>query len=294
MSSPITLGNQVANHIYDEIASILKRYPEVPQIKLAVVQIGDDEASTIYIRNKRLACEKLGFGFELCKFKYDVAEVEVMEMLKRLNDDRTITGYIVQLPIPPHLNKFNILNGIDPVKDVDCLHTENIARLYFGYKSARYIPATAFGVFSFIKFFGIETRGKTCVIIGKSNIVGKPLQLVMADEANGGLGCTTIFCDKFTKDLASFTKQADILIVSAGKHHLINKPDMVKDGVIIIDVGIHRVKLGDKFRIQGDVDYDAVKDKCKIITPVPGGIGITTVSSLMFNLVKAYQIQNSK
>lgn len=292
MSSTITLGKQVADHIYDDISMKLKRYAQLPKIKLAVVQIGDDEASTIYIKNKRLACEKLGFEFELYKFSSDVKNDDVIQTLKGLNMNKSITGYIIQLPIPNHLNKFEILNAIDPIKDVDCLHTENIAKLYFGYKSARYIPATAFGVFSFIKYFNIETRGKTCVIIGKSNIVGKPLQLIMSDEGDNGLGCTTIFCDKYTKDLSSFTKQADILIVSAGKHHLINSPDMLKDGVIIIDVGIHRIKMENKYKIQGDVDYDAVKDKCKIITPVPGGIGITTVSSLMFNLVRAYQIQN--
>src|SRR5665647_1120307 len=195
----MSVGSQVANSIYDDINDSLKRYPEKPKIKLAVIQIGDDDASTIYIKHKRLACEKLGFGFELFHFEATVLDDDVLKSIDDINKDKAITGYIIQLPIPSHLNKYRILNGIDPMKDVDCLHIDNIARLYFGIKQARFIPATANGVFLLIKYFGIETKGKTCVIIGKSNIIGKPIQLIMSDES--GLGSTTICCDKYTKDL---------------------------------------------------------------------------------------------
>ncbi len=285
------IGNIVADKIYNNIQEMISGYDSRPQIKLAVVQVGDDSASNIYIKYKRKACIKLGFGFSLFKLDDKSTTDEVLETIKEINDSEEISGCIIQLPLPIQINKHDVLNAVDPRKDVDCFHIENISRLYFGYDSARFVPATVYGIYALMRHFNVDTKGKTCVIIGKSNIVGKPLQMLLSDEMD--MACTTIHCDKYTENLRELTKIADIIIVAAGVHHLIDSPDMIKKGATIIDVGIHRIKVGDKFSVQGDVNYDAVKDKCSLITPVPGGVGPVTVAALMFNLVKAYQeLQN--
>ena len=275
------------NTIYDEINEKLVNITDkTKKPHLAVVQVGNDPASTIYIKFKRRACRKLVFGFQLFKYNNDITTDELIKELNQINEDKTITGCIVQLPLPNHINKFIILNTVDPKKDVDCFNSLNVAKLYLGANQAYYIPATPLGIYKYIKFSGIDTKGKCCVILGKSTIVGRPLQLLLSDEED--MACTTILCDKYTINPSQYIKLADILIVAANKHHLINNPNDLKDNVIIIDVGIHRIfRDGIKY-VEGDVDYNAVKHKCKLITPVPGGVGPMTVASLMFNLAKPF------
>ena len=282
-----TICHDVADHIYKSMEEKLLCVNKNELPSLAIVQVGNDEASNIYIKYKKKACEKYGFKFFHYKFdKTITTEILVIE-INKINNNPEITGCIVQLPLPEHINKFTILNTVDPKKDVDCFHIENIGKLYLGIKDTKFIPATVFGIYQFIKYFKIDTKGKICVIIGKSNIVGKPLQLLLSDEFD--LACTTILCDKYTDKLDELTKMADILIVAAGKHHLINNSKNIKKDCVIIDVGIHRIEKiingNKKTFIQGDVDYENVKHMCSLITPVPGGIGPITVASLMYNLV---------
>lgn len=278
------LGQKCADVLYGEIKDRLDTGKRVP--KLAVVQVGDDPASSIYIKYKRAACEKLGFGFQLFKFDEKVSTIGLLSVINDINQDDEITGCIVQLPLPEHIDKYRILNCVDPNKDVDCFNFENIGKLYLGTQHAKFIPATAYGIYKFIKINQIETKGKLCVIIGKSSIVGRPLQLLLSDEED--CAATTVLCDKWTNNLFQITKMADILIVCAGKHHLINSSKQIKKGCVVIDVGIHRLSGAPdgKTKIQGDVDYEAVKDSCSFITPVPGGVGPMTVAGLMWNLSK--------
>lgn len=251
---------------------------------LAIVQVGNDPASNIYIKYKKQACEKLGFGFQLLKFN-ETTTPQLIKELDQINTNPNITGCIVQLPLPPHIDKYQVLNHIHPDKDVDCFNFENIGKLYLGIQHAKYIPATAYGIYKYIKHNNIQTKGKICVIIGKSIIVGKPLQLLLSAEDD--CAATTILCDKYTQNIDTLTKQADILIVCAGVHHLINTPQNIKQGATIIDVGIHKVTIDNKTKIQGDVDFNAVKSKCNFITPVPGGVGPMTIAALMHNLAKS-------
>lgn len=267
------MGTALANIMYDEIRERIKNRPRPT---LAIIQVGSDEASNIYIKYKKKACDKLDFGFIQHKFNDSISTDELIFELKKINNDSTVTGIIVQLPLPPHIDTYLILNNVDPYKDVDCFHTHNIGKLYLG--RPVYIPATVMGIYRLLKHHKVETQGKLCVIIGKSNIVGKPLQLLLSDEND--MACTTVLCDKYTNNLTDLTRKADILIVAAGVHHLIKSKDDIKEGATVIDVGIHRV---DK-KIQGDVNYDALKDKAGLITPVPGGVGPLTVASLMWNL----------
>jgi len=275
------IGNIIANKIYDDIRQLpIKRLPH-----LAIVQVGDDPASTIYIKYKRRACDKLGYKFTLFKYDDTISTDKLAQEIDKINKNSEITGCIIQLPLPLHINKFKILNVVDPRKDVDGFHIENVGRLALGIHDTTFVPATVLGIYKFIKYHNLKTKGKCCVIIGKSRIVGRPLQMLLSDEFD--CAYTTILCDKYTENLDQITKMADILIVAAGVHHLINNPKYIKQDAVVIDVGIHRVKINNKFKVQGDVDYNKIKEKCKLITPVPGGVGPITVAALMLNLSEA-------
>lgn len=280
------IGHIIAKDIYDEIEEKLNKANRYIKPFLVVIQVGDDIASNIYIKHKKKACDKLKFGFKLNKYEKTITTEILLEEINIINEDKEITGCIVQLPLPDHINKHIILNKVSTEKDVDCFNNINIGKLALGVKYANYMPATVYGIYRFIKISNIETKGKHCVIIGKSIIVGKTLQLVLSDEKD--LALTTTLCDKYTENIERITKNADILVVAAGKHHLINNPEFIKENAVVIDVGIHRIKLDNKYIIQGDVDYKKLKNKCSIITPVPGGVGPMTVASLMFNLAKPF------
>lgn len=247
---------------------------------LAVIQIGDNKASNIYIKNKKKACYDAGISFDHIKFNETISEDLVIDEIKRLNNDISVNGILVQLPLPLGFDEGKIINAIDPLKDVDGLTYPNVGNLVL--ENDCLVPCTPLGVMELLKYYDVDLKGKNVCLVGRSNLVGKPLiQLLLKEDA------TLSICHSKSLDIKSYTKMADVLIVSAGHPNLITK-DMVKEGVVIIDVGIN--KEGNI--LCGDVCFDEVKKKAKLITPVPGGVGPMTVACLLKNVVKAYKIQN--
>lgn len=241
---------------------------------LAVVLVGDDPASHTYVGRKEKACKNYGVYSEVIRLDQTVGEQELLDLIIKLNNDEKIHGILVQLPLPEHINKWKVIDAIDPKKDVDGFHSFNVGNLFIG-RQDTFLPCTPFGVMKMLEEYGVELRGKQVVVVGASNIVGKPMALLALEK-----GATITICHKKTRDLAAMTRQADILIVAAGVPNLITR-DMVKEGVVIIDVGINRVESG----LVGDVDFEGVKDVASMITPVPGGVGPMTIIMLIHNTV---------
>ncbi len=253
---------------------------------LAAVLVGDDGASRTYVEAKVKACEAVGFRSTLIRKPASITEEELLDLVKQLNADAELDGFIVQLPLPEHIDPDRITLAIDPRKDVDGFHPENIGRMVLGLPG--FLPATPRGVCELLKFYGIATSGKHCVVVGRSNIVGTPMSILMSRNAEPG-NCTVTVAHSRTKDLASITRQADILIVAIGKPEFITA-DMVKEGAIVVDVGIHRVDDAARrsgFRLLGDVRFTEVAAKAAWITPVPGGVGPMTITSLLQNTLLA-------
>ena len=255
--------------------SILERAPGI-----AVIQVGNNEASNVYIRNKKNTAEELGCKFHHIKFDEDVKEEEILTKIDELNNDRQIDGILIQMPIPNHLNTSFIQNRVSSVKDIDGLTDINAGLLMHNKMS--HIPCTPKGIMEMFNYYNIDLKGKHVVIVGRSELVGRPLMSLMLNN-----NATVTVCHSYTSNLKNITTLADILIVAVGKKHIITE-DMVKDGAIVVDVGINRIDS----KLYGDVDYDNVKNKCSYITPVPGGVGQTTVLSLYQNLLKAYRLNN--
>lgn len=249
---------------------------------LAAVLLGNDGASETYVASKVRSCEEVGFKSTLIRMEASSTEEQLMEIIRGLNEDAAIDGFIVQLPLPKHINEENVTQAILPQKDVDGFHPVNVGRMTLGQPS--YISATPWGVMQMLEKYNIDTQGKHCVVIGRSNIVGRPMSILMSQSAKFANATVTV-CHSKTKDIASFTRSADILIVALGKAEFVTA-DMVKEGAVVIDVGITRVADASKksgFAIKGDVKFDEVAPKCSYITPVPGGVGLMTVASLMMN-----------
>lgn len=247
---------------------------------LAVIQIGNNEASNIYVNNKKKACEKVGIKFKELKFPDTISQELVIKEIKRLNNDKSVNGIIVQLPLPKPFDAGVIINEINPLKDVDGLTYENVGNLVL--ENDCLVSCTPLGVINLLKMYNAKIEGKHVVIVGRSNLVGKPLiQLFLQENA------TVSVCHSKSEDIKNITKQADILVVAVGHPNLITK-DMVKENAIIIDVGINH----DEKNLCGDVDFDGVSKKASLITPVPGGVGPMTVACLLKNVVKAYNMQN--
>lgn len=271
-------GIKISTEIRKDIKQIINETKITPA--LAVIQVGDNKASSIYIKNKKKACEEVGIRFEHIKFNDTISEELVINEIKRLNNDISINGILVQLPLPLGFDEGKIINTISPVKDVDGLTYQNVGNLVL--ENDCLVPCTPLGVMELLKAYNVRLSGKNVCLVGRSNLVGKPLiQLLLRNDA------TLSVCHSKSLDIKTHTKQADVLIVAAGHPNLITK-DMVKDGVVIIDVGIN--KEGNL--LCGDVDFDGVSKKASLITPVPGGVGPMTVACLLKNVVKAYQIQN--
>lgn len=271
-------GIKISTEIRKEIKETISESKITPA--LAVIQVGDNKASSIYIKNKKKACEEVGIRFEHIKFNDTISEELVINEIKRLNNDISINGILVQLPLPLGFDEGKIINTISPVKDVDGLTYQNVGNLVL--ENDCLVPCTPLGVMELLKAYNVRLSGKNVCLVGRSNLVGKPLiQLLLRNDA------TLSICHSKSLDIKNHTKQADVLIVAAGHPNLITK-DMVKDGVVIIDVGIN--KEGNL--LCGDVDFDGVSKKASLITPVPGGVGPMTVACLLKNVVKAYQIQN--
>lgn len=271
-------GIKISTEIRKDIKQIINETKITPS--LAVIQVGDNKASSIYIKNKKKACEEVGIRFEHIKFNDTISEELVINEIKRLNNDISINGILVQLPLPLGFDEGKIINTISPVKDVDGLTYQNVGNLVL--ENDCLVPCTPLGVMELLKAYNVRLSGKNVCLVGRSNLVGKPLiQLLLRNDA------TLSVCHSKSLDIKNHTKQADVLIVAAGHPNLITK-DMVKDGVVIIDVGIN--KEGNL--LCGDVDFNGVSKKASLITPVPGGVGPMTVACLLKNVVKAYRIQN--
>lgn len=281
-------GKQIADTIKAElaakVAAIIDAGGDPPH--LAAILVGDDPASQTYVASKEKACKAIGFTSSIYRYNADITEKQLLEVVDFLNNDPEVNGFIVQLPLPGHINADRILERIDPAKDVDGFHPVNMGRLALGLPS--YLPATPAGIMMLLERYGIETEGRHCVVLGRSNIVGTPVSLLMSRKGNPG-NATVTLCHSKTRNLATITRQADILIAAIGQPGFV-KADMVKEGAVVIDVGIHRISDDSEkgYHIAGDVDFDSVAPKCSHITPVPGGVGVMTIVSLLLNTFKSY------
>ena len=250
--------------------------------KLVVVLVGNNSASEVYVRNKHKACGEVGIESEVIKMPEETTQQELLDVVKGLNEDRTVDGILVQLPLPGQINEKVVLRSILPEKDVDGFHPVNVGLLSIG--DDCYAPATPSGIIAMFKEYGIEIAGKHCVIIGRSNIVGKPMAALLLRH-----NATVTVCHSKTQNLGELTRQADIVIVATGHRHTLTA-DMVKEGAVVIDVGMNRNELG---KLCGDVDFDEVKEKASFITPVPGGVGPMTITELLENTILAAQRHHS-
>lgn len=281
-------GKEVAVKIKEEIAAevevIKDNGGKVPH--LAAVLVGHDGGSETYVANKVKACEQVGFKSTLIRYESDVTEEELLSCVDRLNRDADIDGFIVQLPLPNHISETKITEAIDYRKDVDGFHPVNVGRMSLGMPC--FLSATPSGIVELLKRYNIETKGKHCVVLGRSNIVGKPVSMLMLQKAVPG-DCTVSICHSRTKNIKDFTLQADIIIAALGVPEFL-KGDMVKEGAVVIDVGTTRVpneKTKSGFKLTGDVNFEEVAPKCSYITPVPGGVGPMTIVSLLKNTLLA-------
>ena len=249
---------------------------------LAAVLVGENGASLTYVNAKVKACERIGFKSTLVKLSESISEEKLLEEINNLNANNDVDGFIVQLPLPNHIDETKVTLAIDPEKDVDGFHPQNVGRMALGLPT--FLPATPNGVIELLKRYAIETEGKKCVVVGRSNIVGSPMSILMSRKGSPGNATVTLVHSR-TKNMAEITKEADILIVALGVPEYITA-EMVKEGAVVIDVGIHRVEDASAkkgFRLKGDVNFKEVAPKCSFITPVPGGVGPMTIASLLMN-----------
>lgn len=284
------LSQQILEEIATEVASIKASGLRAPH--LAAILVGNDGASETYVQSKVKNCERVGFDSTLLRMPDTVSQAELMDNIAALNTNKEIDGFIVQLPLPKHIDEHAVTEAILPSKDVDGFHPQNVGRLALGLPT--FVSATPNGVMEMLSRYRIDTVGKHCVVLGRSNIVGTPMAVLMSRNTSPGNSTVTL-CHSRTQDLKSITLQADILIVAIGRPHFVTR-DMVKPGAVVIDVGIHRLPDDTKksgFRIVGDVDFDQVAPTCSHITPVPGGVGLMTICSLLQNTLKAYRQHRS-
>lgn len=286
MSATIIKGSEISKQIKEElkveIANLKENNNIIPGI--ATVLVGEDEASKVYVGAKEKTCKELGIYSERIDIPAATTETELLAIIERLNKDPKIHGILVQLPLPKHIDEKKILYAIEPRKDVDAFHPVNVGKLMLGVPD--YLPCTPHGIQQLLIRSGIETDGAEVVVVGRSNIVGKPIANMLIQRNKKGANATVTICHTGTRDIASHTRRADILIVAAGKPKTITA-DMVKEGVVVIDVGVNRLETG----LVGDVDFETVKEKASAITPVPGGVGPMTIAMLMYNTVQAAKKQ---
>jgi len=293
MTFKLISGAEVSSQIYEELTSridALKKKNIIPG--LAVILVGEDPASQIYVKMKGKKCEELGMHSVTVILEKDTSEKDLIAKVRELNSDRKIHGILVQLPLPKGMDESKVINTIDPGKDVDCFHPENVGRVLIG--EPVFMPATPAGVQQMLIRSGIETSGKNVVVIGRSNIVGKPMAAMLMQKGPGGDATVTVAHSR-TKDIGNVVKSADIVIAAIGKPRFITK-DMIKDGAVVIDVGTNRIDDPTHpkgSRLVGDVDFENVKEKTAAITPVPGGVGPMTICMLMENTVKAAERSSS-
>ncbi len=277
-------GKQVSAQVKEQVRAEAAAIYEKHGIKagLAVVIVGNDPASRVYVNNKKKACEAVGFQSFEYALPEETTQEELLELVDTLNNDPKVNGILVQLPVPKHIDDTAIINAISPAKDVDAFHPENVGRIMIG--DYAFLPCTPAGVMELIDSTGVEISGKKCVVIGRSNIVGKPMAMLLLHRSG-----TVTICHSRTQDLASVTREADILVAAVGRANFVTA-DMVKEGAVVIDVGINRLDNG---KLCGDVDFAAVEPKASWITPVPGGAGPMTIAMLMKNTLTAMKKQNN-
>ena len=285
MSATIIDGKQIAADTRAEVAvktAELKAKGIVPC--LAVILVGENPASVSYVTGKQKALAECGMKDESVHLPESTSEEELLALIHKLNKDDTVHGILVQLPLPKHINEEKVLLAIDPEKDVDGFHPVNVGNMMIGKKA--FLPCTPHGIIVLLEKMGIETKGKHAVVIGRSNIVGKPVSILLARRETN---CTVTICHTGTPDIKTFTKQADIIVAASGHPNTVTA-DMVKDGAVVIDVGVNRIPDSTKksgFRLVGDVDFEAIKEKASFITPVPGGVGPMTIAMLMANTLES-------
>lgn len=291
-ATPYTLidGRKISSDIKKEITDkVIERRQQGKKVPhLAIILVGDDGASQTYVDHKVKACKEVGFHYTMMRFADTISEDKLMKHIDQVNRDEDVDGFIVQLPLPQHISVERITEKIRPDKDVDGFTNRNFGSIVS--KNPLLLPATPFGVMELLKRYKIETEGRNCVVIGASRLVGAPLSMMLVEEGRA----TVTVCHKYTKDLASFTRQADILVVAVGKPGIVTA-DMVKQGAVVIDVGTTRVE-GQQFKngyaLKGDVDFNEVAPKASFITPVPGGVGPMTIASLLLNTLRATELRN--
>lgn len=275
------ISTEIKDELQEKVASLKQNGKEVA---LAVIQVGNDPASSVYVRNKKKACEYIGIRSLSYELPEETTEVELLELIETLNQDDSVNGILVQLPVPEHIDENKIIEAISPKKDVDGFHPQNVGKLVVGEKG--FVSCTPAGIIQLLKRSGIEIEGKQCVVVGRSNIVGKPMALLMLRE-----NATVTIAHSRTKNLKEICKQADILIVAIGKPEFVTA-EYIKEGAVVIDVGIHRLDSPDESgkKLCGDVKYDEVAEHTSAITPVPGGVGPMTIAMLMHNCVEALEM----
>lgn len=279
------LSQTIKAEIADEVSKLTEGGNRPPH--LVAILVGEDGASRTYVKNKENACKRVGFASTIMRFDASITEDELLAEIAKINEDEGIDGLIVQLPLPKHISESKVTHAIDPEKDVDGFHDINIGKLTKGEDT--FISATPYGIIQLLERNNIETSGKHCVVVGRSNIVGRPMSILMSRNDNPG-NCTVTLCHSRTQDLKSFTLMADIVIVALGRPEFVTA-DMVKPGAVVIDVGITRVDADNEkgYVLKGDVEYNGVSEKASWITPVPGGVGPMTIIGLMQNTLKAYK-----
>jgi methylenetetrahydrofolate dehydrogenase (NADP+)/methenyltetrahydrofolate cyclohydrolase len=290
MAAKIISGTEVARQIREELAKevsmLREKYSLAPG--LVTILVGENPASVSYVTGKQKTAKELGFYSVQDSQPADISEAKLLELIEQYNKDSKIHGILVQLPLPKHINETRVLNAIDPRKDVDAFHPVNVGKLMIG--EADYLPCTPAGIQQLLIRSGVKIDGAEVVVLGRSNIVGKPIANILLQKQKGANATVTI-CHTGTRDIAFHTKRADILIVAAGKAKAVTA-DMVKEGAVVIDVGVNRVGMTKEGKaiLCGDVDFEAVKEKASMITPVPGGVGPMTITMLMMNTVKAARV----
>lgn len=290
MAAKIISGTEIARQIREEIKEEVKNLKEKYNVTpgLVTILVGENPASVSYVTGKQKTAKELGFYSVQDNQPADITEEQLLALIDKYNNDPSIHGILVQLPLPKHVNENKILYAINPDKDVDAFHPVNVGKLMIG--EANYYPCTPFGIQQMLIRSGVQTDGAEVVVVGRSNIVGKPISMMMAQKAKGANATVTI-CHTGTKNLAEHTRRADILIVAAGRPKAITA-DMVKEGAVVIDVGVNRIGMTPEGKaiLCGDVDFETIKEKASMITPVPGGVGPMTITMLMLNTVKAAKV----
>jgi methylenetetrahydrofolate dehydrogenase (NADP+)/methenyltetrahydrofolate cyclohydrolase len=285
------VSEHIKAQIKQDVDALLAKGLRAPH--LVAILVGDNPASKAYVGSKVKTCAELGFDSTLVAYDTDVSEAELLEKIRSFNNNENIDGILVQLPLPKHIDENKVIDTIHPDKDVDGFHPENLGKMVIGQEA--FVPATPYGVMLMLEHYNIKTAGMHAVVIGRSNIVGTPMSILLSRNTEPG-NCTVTVCHSRTRNMADICRQADLVVAAIGKPRFVTA-DMVKDGAVIVDVGINRVESSETksgYRLVGDVDFDHVAPKASYITPVPGGVGLMTICALMKNTLQAYERQLKK